>query len=75
MSKEATQSVELPAHVVSRVEHRLPHTEFDDAGAYVTYVVEETLSHVEETVEDGEFEPVDEDQVESRLRSLGYLNE
>jgi hypothetical protein len=67
--------VELPADVVSRVEARLPRTEWDDAGTYITNVLEEVLYHVETEGADDEFDEADEQQVQDRLKSLGYLNE
>lgn len=75
MSHEQTQSLELPERIVSRVEARLPRTEFDTPEEYVTYVMEEVLYRVEKETEDDDFEAVDEDEVKDRLKSLGYLNE
>lgn len=74
MSDERTETVELPAQVVARVEDRLPRTEFDSPDEYVAYVMEEVLHHVEARG-DEEVEPVNEDQVRDRLESLGYLTE
>lgn len=72
---EETQAVELPDRIVSRVESRLPRTEWDTPAEYVTYVMEEVLYRVEEETEDDDFESVDEEEVKDRLKSLGYLNE
>lgn len=72
---EETQSVDLPQRIVDRVDDRLPRTEFDTTGEYITYVLEEVLYRVEQETEDDDFEPVDEDEVKDRLKSLGYLNE
>jgi hypothetical protein len=74
-SYEETRSVELPDRIVSRVEDRLPRTEFDTPAEYMTYVMEEVLYRVEKETEDDDFEPVDEEEVKDRLKSLGYLNE
>ena len=38
-------------------------------------MMEEVLYRVEKETEDDDFEPVDEEEVKSRLKSLGYLNE
>lgn len=76
MSQQETErGLQLPDEVLSRVEARVPHTEFDSASEYVTYVLEATLSHVEAVndLEDGQ--EVDEQQVQEQLKSLGYLNE
>ena len=72
---EESRSVELPDRIVSRVENRLPRTEFESPGEYITFVMEEVLYRVEQETEDDDFEPVDEDEVKDRLKSLGYLNE
>jgi len=75
MSAEQTEAVELPTRIVERVEERLPRTEFDSSGEYITYVMEEVLYRVEQETEDDDFEAVDEDEVKDRLKSLGYLDE
>lgn len=75
MVHEETVEVELPERIVSRVDDRLPRTEFRDSGEYITFVLEEVLYRVEEETKDDDFEPVDEQEVEQRLKSLGYLNE
>lgn len=72
---EETQSIELPQRIVSRVEDRLPYTEFDSSAEYITFVLEEVLYRVEQETEDDDREPVDEAEVKERLKSLGYLDE
>lgn len=72
---EDQRQVELPERIISRVEDRLPRTEFEKPEEYITFVLEEVLYRVEEETEDDDFEPVDEDEVKNRLKSLGYLNE
>lgn len=74
MDTEQSQSVELPERIVSRVERRLPRTEFDTASEYVAFVVEEVLYRVEDESGDDEA-AIDESEVEDRLKSLGYLDE
>lgn len=71
---ESTQSVDLPDRIVTRVEERLPRTEWDDPSEYITYVLEEVLYRVEQETDDDDFEAVDEAEVEDRLKSLGYLD-
>ena len=74
-SHEETRTVELPRRIVDRIEARLPRTEWDEPEEYITYVMEEVLYRVEKETADDDFEPVDEQEVKSRLESLGYLNE
>lgn len=65
----------MPRHVVDRVRDRLPRTEWDSPEEYMTFVMEEVLYRVEQETEDDDFEPVNEEEVKDRLKSLGYLNE
>jgi len=73
--QEETEQLELPSRIVSRVEDRLPRTEWESPEEYITYVMEEVLYRVEKETEDDDFEPVDEEEVKDRLKSLGYLND
>jgi len=70
---EETQTVELPSEVIERIERRVQYTEFESASDYITYTLEEVLYHVEE-VDLSEVDSVDEEQVQDRLKDLGYLN-
>lgn len=70
-TQEATEDVALPSDVVDGVERRLPRTEFDSVGAYVAFVMEEVLAHVDR--EDEGVSTVSQEEVEARLESLGYL--
>lgn len=75
MSLETTQSVNLPKQVVKRVEDRITRTEFNSESEYITYVLEEVLYRVEQETRRDDVEPVNEEEVKDRLKSLGYLNE
>ncbi|WP_135855379.1 hypothetical protein [Halorussus salinus] len=68
-----TRSLAVPDRLVSRVERRLPRTDFDAPEEYVAYVLEEVLAQVESEASDS-YEQVDDDEVEQRLQSLGYLD-
>ena len=68
-----TTTVELPAPLVSRVDARLDRTNYDSAGEYVAFVLEETLARVEAETDD-ETVDVDQSEVQDRLESLGYLD-
>lgn len=68
--------IELPADQRSRIEARLPQTEFNSVEAYVAFVLDEVLHVVEQEADaDEEFGAADESAVKDRLESLGYLNE
>jgi len=68
-------TVALPAELVARIEDRAKRTEFEDASAYLTHVLEEILYRIEEENDLSTAEAVEERQVRQRLESLGYLNE
>jgi hypothetical protein len=74
-SQEETVSLGIPKRIIDRVEDRLPRTEWETPEEYITFVMEEVLYQVEQETEDDDFEPVDEDEVKDRLKSLGYLDE
>jgi Arc/MetJ-type ribon-helix-helix transcriptional regulator len=74
-NSQELESVELPTEVVERIETRVDHTEFEAAGAYITHVLEEVLYELEQDTDRSDADAVDEQQVEERLKSLGYLNE
>ncbi|WP_233204298.1 hypothetical protein [Halegenticoccus soli] len=68
-------TVELSSRMIARIEARLPRSEFSSVDEYVTFVLEEVLSRVEDATEEENFEAVSQTDVEERLRSLGYVPE
>lgn len=73
--QDAVETIALPADLVHRVETRVQHTEFADVEAYLTHVLEEILYEAQTDADLEAAESVDEQQVQERLKSLGYLNE
>lgn len=72
---DQNREVRLPEHLVTRIESRVPRTEFNSTSEYVTFVLEEALQHVEAESEDRDTEAIDPAEVENRLTALGYLDE
>lgn len=72
---QQTSDVTLPDRLVSRVADRLPYTEFDSPDEYVAFVLEEVLYHVEEDTDEAAFDADEQEEVEERLESLGYMGE
>lgn len=70
--QRSRRTVELPEHVLDRVASRLAYTEFESVDEYVTFVIEEALARVE--AQANEEEAVDEEEIRTRLESLGYLD-
>lgn len=70
--------VTIPEHVGSRIERRLPETDFDSADEYVTFVLESLLRELDEqdgdvVIEVHDAGPDETGAVQNRLESLGYL--
>jgi len=72
---EETRTIELSAELVSDIERRLPHTEWETSSEYVSFVMNEVLYQVQESTDESAYDDVDETEVENRLEALGYLNE
>lgn len=67
--------IRLPDELVSRVNRRIVGTEFDDSDEWVAFVVREMLVQLEEEDEKQPPEQESSEDIEARLRSLGYLDE
>jgi Arc/MetJ-type ribon-helix-helix transcriptional regulator len=72
---QSLRRIELSDELVSRIEDRIQYTEFETPSEYIEHILEEVLYHVETTSVEENREAVDEDEVQERLKSLGYLNE
>ncbi|NHN43189.1 hypothetical protein G9C85_16350 [Halorubellus sp. JP-L1] len=74
---DGTACVELPAHLVERVERRLQYTQYDSVDEYVAVALDGLLRELDDasaTVpSEEEVEDVDSGAVEDRLENLGYL--
>lgn len=69
MKSEATRDVELPEWLVTDIEDRLSRTEFESADEYITFAMGQVLANVE----DNGGETAEDEVVEARLQSLGYM--
>lgn len=75
MSRNVT-TVTIPKPLADRIKDRIKGTGFNGVSSYITYVMRQVLSKVE-TRGDKQREPFtkeDEEDVKTRLRSLGYLD-
>ena len=76
-----TRSVQIPVKVYIRIKKRLPRTEFKNVSQYVTYVLKEVLSNIEEEEkpvanesDESPYTEEEEEAVKERLRALGYMD-
>lgn len=74
-NSQAVESIKLPVEILRRIEPRIEATEFENKSEYITHILEEVLYELEQESDHSAAESVDEQQVQERLKSLGYLNE
>jgi len=66
-------TISIPTPLAKKIKKRIEGTGFTSLSSYVTYVLREVISGMEE--ETGEaFSKEDEEKVKDRLRALGYLD-
>lgn len=68
MGDPNSESVEIPEELIDTLERRATRSRFESTDEYVEYILRSVVQ---------ELDPVDnvsdEDQIEQRLKSLGYL--
>ncbi len=75
MSKGSYTTVSIPVQLAEKIEKRIEGTGFNSVSSYVTYVLRQVLSSLEEKEKKKEaFSKEDEEKVKKRLRALGYID-
>jgi Arc/MetJ-type ribon-helix-helix transcriptional regulator len=67
-------TVSIPVQLAEKIEKRIKNTGFNSVSSYVTYVLREILSSLEEEKKEEVFTKEEEEKVKERLRALGYLD-
>ncbi len=68
-------TVSIPKPLADKVKNRMKGTGFSSVSSYVTYVLRQVLSSIEEDVQSKQaFTKEEEDKVKQRLRDLGYID-
>ncbi|HEC95547.1 MAG: CopG family transcriptional regulator [Candidatus Cloacimonas sp. 4484_209] len=67
-------TVSIPIQLAEKIEKRIKDTGFNSVSSYVTYVLREVLSSLEEEKKEEVFTKEEEEKVKERLRALGYLD-
>ena len=65
-------TVSIPKPLYEKIQGRIKDTGFTSVSDYVTYVLRQVISELEEDQEEP-FTREDEEKVKERLRSLGYI--
>ena len=66
-------TLSIPTPLAEKIKKRIEGTGFNSLSAYVTYVLREVISNMDEDGEEA-FSKEDEEKVKERLRALGYLD-
>ena len=66
-------TISIPTPLAEKIKSRIEGTGFNSLSSYVTYVLREVISGMEEEKDEG-FSKEDEERVKDRLRALGYLD-
>jgi Arc/MetJ-type ribon-helix-helix transcriptional regulator len=78
MTEEKNQkkytTISIPTPLADKIKKRIEGTGFHSLSSYVTYVLREVISGMEEDEEEEAFTKEDEEKVKERLRALGYLD-
>ena len=67
-------TISIPTPLADKIKKRIEGTGFHSLSSYVTYVLREAISGMEEDEEEEAFTKEDEEKVKERLRALGYLD-
>jgi len=67
-------TISIPSQLAEKIKKRIEGTGFHSLSAYVTYVLREVISGIENDEDDEAFSKEDEEKVKDRLRALGYLD-
>jgi Arc/MetJ-type ribon-helix-helix transcriptional regulator len=67
-------TISIPTPLANKIKKRIEGTGFNSLSSYVTYVLREVISNVEEDEREEAFSKDDEEKVKERLRALGYLD-
>jgi len=67
-------TISIPTPLAEKIKKRIEGTGFTSLSSYVTYVLREVISNIEDEEHDEAFTKEDEEKVKDRLRALGYLD-
>ncbi|MFW9878899.1 MAG: CopG family transcriptional regulator [Candidatus Thorarchaeota archaeon] len=68
-------TVSIPKPLIEKIKDRMKGTGFSSVSSYVTYVLRQVLSSIEEEERSKQaFTKEEEEQVKRRLRDLGYID-
>jgi len=73
MKERKHTTITIPKPLYEQIKRRIKKTGFTSVSDYVTYVLREVISSLEEEQKKEVFSKEEEKKVKERLRALGYL--
>jgi len=73
MKRRKHTTITIPKPLYEKIRKRIKKTGFTSVSDYVTYVLREVISSLEEGQKKEVFSRDEEKKVKARLRALGYL--
>jgi len=73
MKKRKNMEITIPQTLYEKIKKRVKETGFTSVSDYVTYVLKEIISNLEEEQKKEIFTKEEEEKVKERLKALGYL--
>ena len=68
-------TVSIPKPLINKIKERMKGTGFASVSSYVTYVLRQVISSIEEEERSKQaFTKEEEEKVKQRLRDLGYID-
>ena len=75
MDDKKYTTISIPTPLADKIKKRMEGTGFNSVSSYVTYVLRQVISSIEDDEREKEaFSKEDEEKVKDRLRALGYLD-
>jgi Arc/MetJ-type ribon-helix-helix transcriptional regulator len=67
-------TVSIPTPLAENIKRRIEGTGFNSISSYVTYVLRQVLSSMDEEEQREPMSKEDEEEVKRRLKALGYID-
>ncbi|WP_411964467.1 hypothetical protein [Haloferax sp. YSMS24] len=68
-------NISVPEPLIESLKNHLSNTEFDDVDEFAQFIIRNTICVLENESEFKTANNVDQDEVQERLESLGYLSD
>ena len=74
-NKVEYSTVSIPKPLINKIKERMKGTGFSSVSSYVTYILRQVISSIQEEERSKEaFSKEEEEKVKQRLRDLGYID-